>query len=187
LYAPPEAGGRAVHLGSLPEALRVDAGRLAPELPIPLTGLLEQVTPGDLLVVGPSELPDVDHLVNRLIGDQQPVVIGKTGDDRHHGFGDAESHFGDIRVAPDSQFLTTGPDHSAGSVGRFQGTDHLTMCEVGDLGCEVCADVCRTLGPVGRAAPRDDSETLVVHEVLCHGTPAPFDRHPRRRVPGSGR
>jgi hypothetical protein len=104
-----------VDLVTLPEALRVHGGRLAPERALPLAGLLKQVLPGDLACVPAPELSEIDGLDHRLLRAEQTVIGGHTCDQRDEALRGAVGHLGHLGVAPAGHLLPTVQDDSAGT------------------------------------------------------------------------
>src|SRR5579863_1522844 len=63
-------------------AVAVDQVGLAPQLALPFRGLLQQVAPGDAVVVRRLEAAVVDAAADRLVEiADQPAVDGKAGED----------------------------------------------------------------------------------------------------------
>src|SRR5439155_27260929 len=81
------AGGRA----PADAAVAVDQVRLAPQLAFPFGGLLQQVVPGDTVVMWRVEPAIVDRAAHRLMQvADQTAVEGEPGEDRQIALGDAE-------------------------------------------------------------------------------------------------
>ena len=64
---PAFARRRPVYLGALTKTLRINAGWFAPQLTLPLAGLLQKVAPGDPVAPRSLELGNANNLVNWLV------------------------------------------------------------------------------------------------------------------------
>src|SRR5271163_1134118 len=79
----------------------VDEIRLLPQHALPFRGLLEQMMPGDRVVVRRVKAAVLDRGTYRVIGiPNQTVIPGETGEDCKIALGDAERHVGSHRVTP---------------------------------------------------------------------------------------
>src|SRR5207248_7926026 len=82
-------------------AVAVDRVRLVPQNAVPFRSLLQQVMPGDRVVVRRIETAVVDSDPDPFVWIfDQTVVPGETGEDREIALGDAEGHVDTRRVAP---------------------------------------------------------------------------------------
>ena len=82
-------------------AVAVDQVRLVPQRAFPFRGLLQEVVPGDRVVVRRIETAVIDPAADLLVRvADQPAVPGETGKHREIALGDAERHVDARRVAP---------------------------------------------------------------------------------------
>ncbi len=97
-------------------AIAVDQIRLAPQLALPLRGLLQQLVPGDRIVMRWVEAAIIDgarDLVVR-VGDQ-PAIPGEAGEDREIALGDAERHIDPGRITPLGDDIADAQQHAVRS------------------------------------------------------------------------
>jgi hypothetical protein len=102
VVGPADAGRDVVHLIAFAEALRVNRGRLAPQGPLPLARLLQQVLPGDLPRLPALELDKVHGLDHRLLRSQQAAVEGHARHECDETFRRAVGHLRHVGIAQEA-------------------------------------------------------------------------------------